>query len=106
MRKGLSSTAGGSFKMELTPAPTCFFKGANNGERAVSSPVKVLNGSFHRITCRRAAGVISVTADGVVTSRSATIGSIANSSSVTVGAKNDGDDQTKGFLRNVKIVVG
>ena len=106
MRKGLSANPGGSYKMELTPAPTCYFKGANASERAVSSPVNVLDGNFHSITCRRTAGVVSITVDGVVTSRSMAIGSISNLSSVTVGAKNDGDDQTKGYLRNVKIIVG
>ncbi|WP_165372877.1 LamG domain-containing protein [Pengzhenrongella frigida] len=106
MRKGLSSTSGGSFKMELIPAPTCFFKGANASERAVTSPVSVLDGHFHSITCRRAAGMISVAVDGNVTSRQVSLGSISNTSSLTIGAKNDGDDQTKGFLRNVKIIVG
>ncbi|RYV51753.1 LamG-like jellyroll fold domain-containing protein [Pengzhenrongella frigida] len=106
MRKGLASTSGGSYKMELKPQPTCFFKGAGATEKYVASSRNVLDGAFHSITCRRSGSTLSITVDGATTSRSIAIGTIGNSSPLTIGSKPDGGDQTRGYLRNVRVAVG
>lgn len=106
MRKGLASATGGAYKMELKPAPTCFVKGAGGVARYVASPRKVLDGKFHSIICRRSGNTISITVDGATTSSSAAFGTVGNSTALTIGAKHTGGDQSRAYIRNVRVTVG
>ena len=52
------------------------------------------------------AAAVLIAVDGVTTSKAAVLGSISTRSSLTVGAKPDGTDKTRGYPRDVTVVVG
>lgn len=112
IRKGLAATAGGDYKMELLPSggktvAFCEFRGSR-GVGSITSSTSTANladGHWHKVTCTKKSGSISVTVDGTAKSRSLTIGSISNSAVLTIGAKDDGGDQYKGLMDEVALFL-
>jgi hypothetical protein len=92
MQKGQSGTAGGFWKLELNPdGPTpgkarCTFKGGNGGASVTAAPL-LNDGQWHTISCRKTSTTITVTIDGVTTTRSARVGSITNTYAISLGGK-------------------
>lgn len=109
IQKGLSTTVGGQYKMEIggTSArlgrPICSFTGSIAAAR-VAAKVSVADGSWHHVECVKTATSIGVLVDGVSAgSTLVTVGSIANSAALTLGAKSTGDDWFQGSLDEVGL---
>ena len=108
LRKGLSSTSGGHYKVEILRSGRAFcqFRG-NAGTVTVSNGPNLANNQWHRITCTRSGNTVVLTVDGASWSRTGNIGSISNSSAVFIGAKNAaGEDQYTGRMDSVTVTKG
>ena len=108
LRKGLSGTAGGHYKVEILRSgrASCLFAG-NAGTVSISNGPNLANNQWHRITCARTGNTVVLTVDGASWSRTGAIGSISNSSAVFIGAKNTaGGDQYTGLRDAVTVTKG
>jgi hypothetical protein len=108
MRKGLSTTSGGSFKMEIlgNGQASCNFRGSS-AEGVMTAGPNLANNAWHTITCTRSSGSVKLTVDAAVYSRSVTTGTISNSATVYIGAKNtSGEDQYTGLMDLVSVTKG
>jgi hypothetical protein len=108
IRKGLSSTSGGDWKMEILQSGKvyCHFRGSSGSVDATGTS-NVVDGKWHRLGCRTSSSGVAVLVGGNVQSKSAKIpGTIANSASLTIGGKNATEDQTTGVLDDVVITKG
>jgi hypothetical protein len=117
VRKGVTTTAGGEWKMEIKRAsdPTvgrlnCVFKGVmKDGSRvavAAQAVVNVNDGKKHTLKCSKAPGSVTAVVDGKTFTTAKTTGSIDNSSSVIVGAKSSSDDVLQGTMDEVSVNIG
>ena len=118
VRKGLSTTRGGDWKMEIKRDPTnasvgrlhCTFKGvmADGRTLAVSklAGVDIVDGRVHNVKCVRTATAVHAVVDGRVFTQAKASGSISNDQPVILGAKYAGDDVLLGTLDHVIIDVG
>jgi hypothetical protein len=108
LRKGLATTSGGSYKMEILQSGVAFcdFRGAS-AEGKVTGSSNLANNAWHTITCTRTSTSVRLTVDGSTTSKTVSTGSISNSSSLAIGAKNSvGDDQYRGLMDSVTVSKG
>jgi hypothetical protein len=108
IRKGLDTTKGGDWKMEILQGGRifCHFKGSS-ASVSVKGSTNVIDGKWHRLGCRTTSSGVSALVDGKIQSKSTkTPGNIANSASVAIGAKNATEDQTTGVLDNIVISTG
>jgi hypothetical protein len=111
VRKGLSSTDGGSYKMEIihvggVARAYCGAIDAGGDKVQIMSERSYADGRWHTIRCELDGSTWSVTVDGVIRSTSAeSIGSISNSGKLAIGAKlgKDGGDWYLGRLDEVRI---
>lgn len=120
IQKGLSTTSGGQYKIEIHPrlngtqgVPACTFHGVTAAGAAKASLVgasNVVDGSWHEVTCRYDGSRITLSVDGAVKKwKSASVGAISNTAVLAVGAKPSqtaGDDQYVGFVDDVTITFG
>jgi hypothetical protein len=102
---------GQHYKMELKPNSTrtrtrarCSFKGSS-GKTTITKGPNLING-WHTITCFKDSTQIGVIVDGRTFTKPITIGSITNTSPVTIGRNEDGDDQYHGNMDEVSITIG
>ena len=108
VRKGLSTTSGGNWKLEMTRSGVahCLFSGSAGlgevcGRRALN------DGRSHTATCSRTSSTVTLTVDATSRSTSRRTGTIDNDSSVRLGAKDSGgSDQYRGHLDTVSISKG
>jgi hypothetical protein len=111
IRKGLSSTTGGYYKLEIFPTSDhtqgralCQLRGAKGTAKLVGGP-NLATGTMHTIRCVVHPTSVSLVVDGVtVLSKAVTIGAITNSSRFTMGAKSTGGDWFKGILDEVSVL--
>lgn len=113
VRKGIKTTAGGYYKMEIVRSATgtavaaCRFKDGDGGGRADAIGTVSLSGiGFVTITCTKTATGVSVAAGGKTTTVAKRLAAIANSASVNIGSKGDGTDWFPGLMDFVKIEIG
>jgi hypothetical protein len=114
IRKGLSGTSGGDWKMEIFPptpggsvAPAyCLFQDATGRTASIRGTTNLADGAWHTIVCAKTSTGISLTVDGATRSSSAKLGSIGNSKQLALGAKPGGGDQYLGDLDEVSIQIG
>jgi hypothetical protein len=106
IRKGLSTTAGGEYKMEFQHAgqASCGFAGSGGGADLVAGPA-LNDGRWHTVSCVKTSSAIELIVDGHVFTKSAEVGSIANTSDVIIGAR-PGSDWYSGLLDEVSIKIG
>jgi len=107
LRKGLSTTAGGDYKMEIAHSgqALCLFGGSTGKATLIGGP-KLNTGTWHTIVCAKSASAVRLVVDGTVRKTSSVaVGSIANSASVYLGAK-PGTDFYRGIMDEVRIAVG
>jgi hypothetical protein len=112
LRKGLSSTDGGSYKVEILKKQrgsiaiaSCHFIGSA-GRAGVGIKQNLADGNWHSITCTKTSASIAITVDGTTKVKSVTIGSIANTMPVWLGAKFKGStaqDVYEGLMDEVSI---
>ena len=93
VRKGLSGTGGGDYKMEIkgTSDPTvgrlhCLFKGSGGRVNRVA-PVDVVDGRWHTLECVKTSDSVVAKVDGRSYTKAGSAGSISSSTNVLVGAK-------------------
>ncbi len=107
IRKGLGTTAGGDWKIEVLRSGVvfCHFRGSRSVN--VTGTTNVVDGSFHKLTCKYSSSGTQLVVDGDTEKKSTKVaGNVKNSSGVTIGAKNPSDDQTTGVIDSVKITKG
>lgn len=105
IRKGLSTTSGGSWKVEIydTGQALCNFRGSGGQAQLIKGP-KLNDNKWHTIVCSRTSTKVTLTVDGTAYSMTKSTGTISNSSSIIIGAKDtSGNDQFNGVLDEVVI---
>lgn len=108
IRKGLGTTSGGDWKIEVLRSGVvfCHFRGSSRAVDVTGSK-NVVDGSFHKLTCKVSSSGTELLIDGTSQKKSSKKpGDIENSSSLTIGSKNSHDDQTTGVLDSVSITKG
>jgi hypothetical protein len=106
IRKGLYTTPGGEYKMEYQPTgqASCGFKGSSGYAEMTAGPA-VNDGQWHTVQCVKTSSQIKVVVDGKAFTKSASLGSIANTDAVPIGAR-PGSEFFKGSLDEASIQVG
>jgi large repetitive protein len=105
-RKGLYTSGGAEYKMEFqqTGQASCGFEGTGGYAELVAGPA-INDGQWHTISCVKTSTNIQVSVDGQTFSKAATIGSIANTTNVAIGAR-PGSDWYQGQLDEASIQIG
>jgi hypothetical protein len=105
-RKGLYTTAGGELKMEFQQSgqASCGFEGSGGYSELIAGP-KINNGQWHTVQCVKTSTGIQVIVDGTTYSQRGTVGTIANTASVVIGAR-PGSDWYQGALDEASLQVG
>jgi hypothetical protein len=105
-RKGLYTTGGAEYKMEFqqTGQASCGFEGTGGYAELVAGPA-INDGQWHTVSCVKTSTAIEVVVDGQVFSKTASVGSIANTTDVTIGAR-PGSDWYQGQLDEASIQIG
>jgi hypothetical protein len=110
VRKGLSGTKGGYYKLELFDGGTkngararCYFRGANGNSKSAGGGRQLDDGRWHTVTCSRTGGKVTITVDGRTSSNSFSLGKLANTAEITIGAKPTGGDAYLGLLDEVGL---
>jgi hypothetical protein len=113
VQKGRFGTDGGQWKLQVDNVagePSCVVRAAEPGAEplVVRSEVSVADSSWHRVTCRRDSGGVSIEVDGEVVREEGATGSVANDSPLRIGAPGvaEGDDQLHGRLDDVYLLLG
>jgi hypothetical protein len=111
IRKGLSSTSGGDYKMEIYPnsdrsqaQALCYFRGSAGSGTLQKGP-NLTDGKWHTISCYKTASTMQLIVDGTTYTKSVKIGSIANSAPLTIGAKSTGGDWYLGDMDEVSVEI-
>jgi hypothetical protein len=117
IRKGLTTTPGGEWKMEIKRASNatvgklhCVFKGVMaNGKRVAVARIAKVNindGQQHTVSCAKTPSSVQAIVDGRVFTTSKATGWIDNNASVILGAKSPADDVLQGTLDEVSVDIG
>jgi hypothetical protein len=114
IRKGLSGTVGGDWKMEIFPPTSgprigtayCFFQDAKRLTASIRDTRNLADGKWHTVTCAKTATQIRLVVDGVIHAKSVRLGSISNSQPVALGAKPGGGDRYLGDMDEVSVRTG
>jgi hypothetical protein len=115
VRKGLSSTPGGEYKMEIkrTSDPAvgklhCLFKGSGGKVNRMAMP-DIVDGQWHTLECiKTSTSVVARVDDGKSYTKTGSAGSISNSKEILVGAKKTNpefDDMFDGSMDFVSIEI-
>ena len=108
IRKGLSSTSGGDWKIEVlgNGHAYCHFRGSS-GSVNLNGTSSVVTGSWHSIVCSSTSTGTTLIVDGKPQAKtSAKPGTLSNTASLMVGAKNATEDLTTGTLDEITISKG
>ena len=106
IRKGKFTSVGGEFKMEYQPSgqASCGFNGSSSYSELTAGP-PINDDKWHTAQCVKTSSAIKVVVDGQAFSQSATIGSIANTDPVVIGA-HPGSEFFNGSLDEASIQIG
>lgn len=108
VRKGLSWTRTGEFKVEVVPGGRvkCSTKdGRGHIGRVIDAEAHVTDGQWHQIGCARTGKVWSVLVDKAITSKVVNLGSISNTMPLSLGSKYGQEDMPRGLVDEVRLVV-
>ena len=112
VRKGLTTTPGGDYKLEIyrrssgEAVAACSFKDANKVSGQSFGTVNLAGTGFQTITCIKSPTSIQVIAGGQTRTSNKALGSISNASPVYIGGKGDGTDVFLGTMDFVRIEIG
>jgi hypothetical protein len=109
VRKGLSATAGGEYKLEIINGGRvkCEAKDSARRRVVITGPrVSLADSQWHQIGCARVGSSWRVIIDGKVKSKSVTLGSVSNSKSLSIGSKYGQEDGTPGLVDQVQLTIG
>ena len=113
VRKGLSASPGGDYKMEIRRASNstvaklhCLFKGSGGKVNKVARP-DIVDGRWHTLECVKTSDSVVVRVDGKSYTKAGSAGSISSASEVLVGAKKvkPFDDMFDGSMDSVSIDI-
>ena len=114
VRKGLVTTEGGDYKMEIKRKfddPTvgrlhCLFKGTGGTVSRVARP-DIVDGGWHTLKCIKTSDSVVAKVDGRSYTSTGSAGSISNATNVMVGAKTADplDDMFDGSMNFVSIDI-
>jgi hypothetical protein len=111
VRKGVSTTAGGDYKMELFPVNgsarvRCVMRGSE-GTATAGGGNNLQDGRWHLIACSRKGDTLTLAIDGTtVKSMTTPIGTVNNAAPVMIGAKTPDQDHYNGLIDDLTIGVG
>ena len=108
VRKGVSYTREGEFKLEIVdPGDVrCTVKDSVRREaRAAIEEVDVSDGEWHYVACARIGARLVVVADDVVVAEAALLGSVSNTMPLAIGSKYGWEDQSDGRVDEVRLVI-
>jgi TRAP-type mannitol/chloroaromatic compound transport system substrate-binding protein len=112
IRKGVSSTTGGEWKIEIFPGNNltspafCLFKDTAKKVANIRGTKNLADGAWHTITCAKTSTSITLTVDSATQSKAVSLGSISNSDPLGIGQKPGGGDQYVGDMDEVSITSG
>lgn len=118
VRKGVTTTTGGNYKMEIKRSGSnttvgkllCVFKGTTaSGTRVAvqkQAGIDVVDGAVHTLKCIKTDTTVQAVVDGRTYSVTKAAGSMANDQPVVLGSKVAGDDILQGVLDQVTINIG
>jgi Concanavalin A-like lectin/glucanases superfamily len=106
VRKGVDGSSGGYYKLEVFNGnggarARCAFRDGSGLRTSVVKGTGLNNGQWHGLVCSRKSDRVTLTVDGSPNSTVVSLGSIANSSELTVGAKPTGGDNYSGLIDDV-----
>jgi hypothetical protein len=106
LRKGVFASAGGEYKVEYQPSgqATCGFNTSTNYAELTAGPA-LDDGQWHTVQCVKTANGVQVVVDGHAFSKAASLGTIANSDQVAVGAHPNAEF-FRGSLDEASVQVG
>lgn len=107
VRKGVSGTSGGFYKLEIRPdnEAICRFVDSSGHDTRLHTGPKLNSGTWHTITCTKTSSQVTMTIDGTTYKTSAPTGSISNTAPLYLGAK-PGSDYYNGRLDEASVSVG
>ena len=110
IRKGLTSTKGGDWKIEIVNVSgksiaRCYLKGSGGSWQKTTGP-DLADGKYHTITCEKHATTVSMSIDGTVWKSTKSLGTMGNAAPLSIGAKAEGGDWYEGSMDEVSIVNG
>jgi hypothetical protein len=111
IRKGLSSSSGGDWKIEIMPTSVgsqayCYWKGSAGSKSKTAGP-DLADGRYHKLTCEKHATTVALVVDGHRYSSTKTVGRIDNTAPLSIGAKaGSGGDWYKGRMDEVSVTIG
>ena len=109
VRKGLVTTSGGYYKMEIRRSSTgtaiaaCRFKDSSGRTGDAYGTASLAGRGWVVITCSKSSAGVEVSAAGSTTRVAKPLGSISNAAPVYIGTKGDGTDWFPGLMDYVKI---
>lgn len=110
IRKGLSATPGGDYKMEILPSKHntqakafCFFKDSSRTVGKIVAGPNLADSTWHEIACAKTETEIQLSVDGQTYTEEVSLGSISNNKPVTIGAKTPGADPYDGDMDEVSM---
>jgi hypothetical protein len=109
VRKGISYTVPGEFKLEVLwhHRVRCTAKDEDSRvARVTTGKVDVADGSWHLVGCARTGRLWSVLVDDTVTSQVTRLGTVENDVALSIGSKYGLEDRPEGRLDDVTLVVG
>lgn len=108
VRKGVSYTREGEFKLEIVdPGDVrCTVKdSARHEARATTQGIDVSDGKWHYVGCGRVGASLVVVADDAVTVADSDLRWIGNTMPLAIGSKYGWEDQSNGRVDEVRVVV-
>jgi hypothetical protein len=117
LRKGLGTTSGGDYKIELIRVngqarAFCEMKDKAGHKGTVTGTTNLADNKLHTITCTKSSSNLKLQVDSLaVRTKSVSLGSISNTKALTIGVKSptfkgSGGDWYKGTFRSASISVG
>ena len=105
--KGDTTTSGGQIKLEVqrNGQASCMFRGAL-GQRQLQAGPNVIDGKWHKVTCKRAGNQIVEVVSGTSFSVTQATGAITNTAEVRIGSHLGGGDWYNGVLDEVSYAIG
>lgn len=109
VRKGVTTTSGGEFKLEIVPGgrAKCTAKDGSGKRGSIVGPsTNLADNRWHQVGCARVGSAWRVLVDGTVRSTTAGLGSISNTKSLSIGSKYGREDATPGRVDEVVLSIG
>ncbi|MBV9527613.1 hypothetical protein [Sphingomonas sp.] len=117
MRKGLSNTTGGEFKVEVEYSSgigkaLCVVKDNTGKSGSITGTTNVADGNLHTITCSKGPGSILLTVDSLKARKKyVSLGNVSNTAQLLIGSRtstvlDSTNDWYNGTIRSASVSVG